>query len=37
MLKLWWISSSSQIKKWQQTLKGFFGKRKQTDQNSKTQ
>ena len=38
MLKLWWKTYSSQMKKWQQTLKGFFGKKKkQTEEHSKTQ
>ena len=37
MLKLWWKSSSSQTKKWQQMLQGFFGQRKQTDEHSKGQ
>ena len=37
MLKLWWKSCSSHTKKRQQTLKGFFDKKKQTDEHSKTQ
>ena len=37
MLKLWWKSSSSQTKKWQQTLEVFLGQRKQTDELSKGQ
>ena len=36
MLKLLWKLSSSQTKKRQQTLKGIFGKKKQTDEHSKT-